>query len=75
MLKELVWKETNKDEEIDKLFTKYSNIWTEANTNESRAKLMFDKAEQIAKEKQEIIITYVDSAIALANSEDEVNLG
>jgi hypothetical protein len=28
-----------------------------------------------AKEKQEIIITYVDSAIALANSEDEVDLG
>lgn len=28
-----------------------------------------------AKEKQEIIITYIDSSIALANSENEVDLG
>ena len=28
-----------------------------------------------AKEKQEIIITYIDSSIALANSEEEVDLG
>lgn len=35
-----------------------------------KADLQFD-----AKERQEIIITYVDSSIPLANSEDEIDLG
>lgn len=53
-LKDLVWKENQKEKELDKLFSDYSNKLTEY-TNDSRARFVFDNAEQIAKEKAEIL--------------------